>query len=41
MEKQKEYKIYMLLYNGEIIYIGQTTQSLEQRKKNGYKYIPH
>ena len=35
-----KYKIYRLLRNGIVIYIGRTTQSLKRRKANGYEYIP-
>ena len=30
------YKIYKLVYNNEVVYIGQTTRSLEKRKSSGY-----
>lgn len=36
----KEYKIYRLIHNGDIIYVGQTTKTLARRKANGYKHIP-
>lgn len=31
------YKIYKLIYKGDIVYIGRTKRSLEARKKDGYK----
>jgi hypothetical protein len=36
----KEYKIYRLVHNGDIIYVGQTTKTLARRKSCGYKHIP-
>ena len=38
--KSDKYRIYKLVYNDEIIYIGKTTNDLEIRKKNGYTFIP-
>lgn len=35
-----EYKIYKLVYNNQIVYIGRTTQKLNRRFSNGYKFIP-
>ncbi len=30
------YKIYKLVFRGEVVYVGRTKQSLEKRKKGGY-----
>ena len=32
-----KYKIYKLIYQGEIVYVGRTMRSLKERKKSGYK----
>ena len=32
--------IYKLVYNNQVIYIGQTTQKLKYRKTSGYPHIP-
>lgn len=38
----KTFKIYCLTYQGEIIYVGRTSESkLETRKMKGYKHIPY
>lgn len=31
------YKIYKLIWNNRVVYVGQTTQSLIRRKSSGYK----
>ena len=33
-------KIYKIIYNSEVIYIGQTKQILKRRKNSGYPHIP-
>jgi len=38
--KSDKYRIYKLVYNDEIIYIGKTTNDLRVRKNNGYAFIP-
>jgi hypothetical protein len=35
-----KYKIYKLIYNGEVVYVGKTTQTLEDRKHGGYGKNP-
>jgi hypothetical protein len=34
---EKQYKIYKLILEGEVVYIGQTTQSLKTRKSGHHK----
>lgn len=34
------YKIYKLIYQGEVIYVGYTKQTLIRRKNSDYSYIP-
>ncbi len=34
---KKKYKIYKLVHNGLIVYVGITTKTLEERKKNRYR----
>lgn len=33
-------KIYKLIHNGEIVYVGQTKQKLNTRKAKGYSNVP-
>lgn len=33
------YKIYKLVYQGNVIYIGRTKRTLKERKSSGYQYI--
>lgn len=37
----KKYKIYSIEYNNEIIYVGYTKNSLKERKRGRYKFIPN
>jgi hypothetical protein len=33
-----KYKIYKLIYNGDVVYIGRTKMTLKERRKAGYKW---
>lgn len=35
-----KYKIYKLIYQNEVVYVGQTTRDLKVRKLDGYRYNP-
>ncbi len=37
LDTKKKYKIYKLVHNGVIVYVGITTKTLEERKKNRYR----
>ena len=36
-DTKKKYKVYKLIYNDVIVYVGITTKTLEERKKNRYR----
>jgi hypothetical protein len=37
MNLNMKYKIYKLVYNSRVVYVGKTKRTLHQRKQNGYK----
>lgn len=34
------YKIYRIVYEGEVLYVGKTKRTLKERLKTGFKFIP-
>lgn len=37
--KEKRYRVYRLIYDGDIIYVGITSKTLKQRLDSGYKWL--